>query len=122
MLELPGGTFRMGSERFYPEEAPVREVSVDGFWIDRHPVTVAEFRRFVKDTGHVTGAEQAPDAAAYPDADPELLVPGSLVFRRSTGPVDLRGLPQLVVVAYRAPTGGIPRGPAATSAGASATR
>ncbi len=38
----------MGDERFYPEERPVREVSVDGFWIDERPVTVAEFRRFVK--------------------------------------------------------------------------
>ncbi len=90
MVELPGGTFRMGSDRFYPEEAPAREVSVDGFWIDRHPVTVAEFRRFVKATGYVTWAEQAPQAADYPDADPELLVPGSLVFRKTPGPVDLR--------------------------------
>jgi sulfatase modifying factor 1 len=89
MVEVPGGRFRMGSDRFYPEEAPVREVSVDGFWIDRHPVTVAEFRRFVKTTGHVTSAEYAPDPADYPDADPELLVPGSLVFRKSPGPVDL---------------------------------
>jgi len=90
MVEVPGGTFRMGSDRFYPEEAPVREVSVDGFWIDRHPVTVAEFRRFVKATGHVTWAEQAPRADDYPDADPDLLVPGSLVFQKSAGPVDLR--------------------------------
>ena len=67
----------------------MREVSVDGFWIDRHPVTVAEFRRFVKATGHVTWAEQAPKADDYPDADPELLVPGSLVFRKTAGPVDL---------------------------------
>jgi sulfatase modifying factor 1 len=89
MVELPGGTFRMGSDRFYPEERPVREVSVDGFWIDRHPVTVAEFRRFVKDTGYVTAAEQAPAAEDYPDADPELLVPGSLVFRKTDGPVPL---------------------------------
>ena len=96
MVELPGGTFRMGSDRFYPEERPVREVSVDGFWIDRHPVTVAEFRRFVKATGHVTWAEQTPNAADYPDADPELLVPGSLVFRRTAGPVDLRDYAQLV--------------------------
>jgi formylglycine-generating enzyme len=90
MVELSAGTFRMGSERFYPEEAPVREVSVDGFWIDRHAVTVAEFRRFAKATGHVTWAEQAPEAADYLDADPELLVPGSLVFRKTQGPVDLR--------------------------------
>jgi len=90
MVELPGGTFRMGSDRFYPEERPVREMSVDGFWIDRHPVTVAEFRRFVKATGHVTWAEQPPVAEEYPDADPDLLVPGSLVFRKTDGPVDLR--------------------------------
>jgi formylglycine-generating enzyme len=89
MVAIPGGAFRMGSDRFYPEEAPVREVSVGGFWIDRHPVTVAEFRRFVKDTGYVTAAEQAPAAEDYPDADPELLVPGSLVFRKTDGPVPL---------------------------------
>ena len=89
MVELPGGTFRMGSKDFYPEERPVREVSVDGFWIDRQPVTVAKFRRFVKDTGYVTWAERAPNPADYPDADPELLVPGSLLFRKSAGPVNL---------------------------------
>src|SRR5438034_10900841 len=89
MVEVPSGTFWMGSDRFYPEERPVREVSVDGFSIDRHPVTVAEFRRFVKATGHVTWAEHAPKAADYPDADLELLVPGSLVFGKPYGPVDL---------------------------------
>jgi formylglycine-generating enzyme len=80
----------MGSADFYPEEAPVHRVAVDGFWIDEHPVTVAEFRRFVKATAHLTLAERAPDPADYPDADPALLVPGSLVFRPSRGPVDLR--------------------------------
>jgi formylglycine-generating enzyme required for sulfatase activity len=90
MIELPGGTFRMGSDRFYPEERPVREVSVAPFAIDRHPVTVAEFRRFVKATGHVTWAERAPASDDYPDADLELLVPGSLVFKKTAGPVDLR--------------------------------
>ena len=90
MIELPGGAFRMGSDRFYPEEQPVREVSVAPFAIDRHPVTFAEFRRFVKATGHVTWAERAPAADDYPDADPELLVPGSLVFKKTQGPVDLR--------------------------------
>src|SRR5215468_7121465 len=89
MVEVPGGTFRMGSESFYPEERPVREVSVDRFWIDRHQVTVAEFRRFVSATGHVTAAEQAPAAEDYPDADPEQLVPGSLVFQKTEGPVSL---------------------------------
>ncbi len=90
MVWVPGGRFLMGSERFYPEERPVRAVSVDGFWIDEHPVTVAEFRRFVKATGHVTMAERAPDPDEYPDADRDLLHPGSLVFRQTGGPVDLR--------------------------------
>ena len=90
MVWIPAGEFLMGSEQFYPEERPVRPASVDGFWMDEHPVTVAEFRRFVKATDYVTWAEKAPDAADYPDADPELLVPGSLVFEPTPGPVDLR--------------------------------
>jgi sulfatase modifying factor 1 len=89
MVRIPGGEFLMGSDAFYPEEAPVRRVALDGFWIDEHPVTVAEFRRFVKATGHVTVAEQPPDPADYPDADQALLVPGSLVFSPADGPVDL---------------------------------
>ena len=79
----------MGSGEFYPEERPVREVTVGSFAIDLHPVTVAEFRRFVTDTGYVTLAERAPNPALYPDADPDLLVPGSLVFQRTRGPVRL---------------------------------
>ena len=89
MVWVPGGRFLMGSEDFYPEERPVHRVTVDGFWMDAHPVTNAEFRRFVKATGHVTVAERPPDPADYPDADPDLLVPGSLVFRPTSGPVDL---------------------------------
>jgi len=89
MVWVPGGTFLMGSDQFYPEERPVHRVAVDGFWMDAHPVTVAEFRRFVKATGHRTLAERAPDPADYPDADPALLVPGSLVFRQTDGPVPL---------------------------------
>ena len=89
MAWIPGGTFRMGSVDFYPEEAPVHQVAVDGFWMDDHPVTVAEFRRFVNATGHVTLAEQPPNPADDPDADPALLVPGSLVFQRTRGSVDL---------------------------------
>ena len=89
MSLIPGGTYWMGSEDFYPEERPVHQVTVDGFWMDTTAVTVAEFRRFVKATGHVTTAEIAPDAADYPDADPALLVPGSLVFNSPPGPVSL---------------------------------
>ena len=54
MAWVPGGRFLMGSEDFYPEERPVRRVEVDGFWMDIHPVTVADFRRFVAATGYVT--------------------------------------------------------------------
>jgi sulfatase modifying factor 1 len=68
MVEVPAGMFRMGFDDFYLEERPVREVSVDGFRIDR-PVTVAEFRRFVSATGYVTWAK-APQALGYPHADP----------------------------------------------------
>jgi formylglycine-generating enzyme len=90
MRWMPPGGFAMGSEDFYLEEGPVHHVELDGFWMDEHPVTVAEFRRFVKATGQVTCAERSPDAKDYPDADPALLVPGSLVSRMTQGPVDLR--------------------------------
>lgn len=89
MVWIPGGTFRMGSDDFYPEERPVREVRVDGFWIDRHPVTNRQFARFVAAAEYVTGAQRAPDAALYPGAPPENLVPGSMVFFQTAGPVDL---------------------------------
>jgi formylglycine-generating enzyme len=89
MVSLPGGAFFMGSDEFYPEERPVRGAHVGPFAIDSHPVTVAEFRRFVSETGYVTLAERPPDPALYPDADPQLLVPGALVFRHTAGPVSL---------------------------------
>jgi len=90
MRYIPGGSFLMGCDLFYPEERPVRRVQVDGFWMDEHPVTVNEFRRFVAATGYVTLAERPLNPALYPDADPALLVPGALVFHRTAGPVDLR--------------------------------
>jgi formylglycine-generating enzyme required for sulfatase activity len=89
MVHVPAGTFRMGSEDFYPEERPVREVEVGAFWIDAAPVTVGEFRRFVRATGHVSVAERPLAPEDYPEADPELLVPGSLVFSPPPGPVAL---------------------------------
>lgn len=89
MVAIDGGTFRMGSEEFYPEERPVQEVAVGPFEIDARLVTVRDFRRFAEETGYVTLAEQPPDPALYPDADPELLVPGSLVFRKPRERVSL---------------------------------
>jgi formylglycine-generating enzyme len=90
MVWVPGGTYAMGSELTdYPEEGPVRTVSVDGFWMDAHPVTVDEFRTFVLETGYATVAARPLDAAAYPGIDAKQLVPGSLVFQKLPGPVDL---------------------------------
>ena len=66
MVFIPGGTFRMGSDKHYPEEAPVHRVTVDGFWIDRTPVTNRQFKEFVNATGHVTFAEIPPDPKDYP--------------------------------------------------------
>jgi formylglycine-generating enzyme len=88
MAWIPGGEFTMGSDDFYPEERPAHRVAVDGFWMDLGPVTVTEFGRFVASTGYQTVAEQPLCADDYPDADPALLVPGSLVFRGTAGPVD----------------------------------
>ena len=89
MVWVPGGTFLMGSDDFYPEEGPVHRVSVSGFWMDEHAVTVAEYRRFASATGYVTVAERAPHPDRYLGVAPELLVPGSLVFDQPDGPVDL---------------------------------
>jgi formylglycine-generating enzyme len=89
MVWIPGGTFLMGSDDHYPDEAPAHPVSVSGFWIDRTQVTNAAFRRFVKATGYVTVAERAPEAARYPGARPELLVAGSVVFRQPSGRVQM---------------------------------
>ena len=87
MAWIPGGSFLMGSDGHYPEEAPAHRVVVDGFWIDRTAVTNAQFLKFVKATDHVTLAEQAADPALYPDARPDLLQPASIVFVPPPGPV-----------------------------------
>jgi formylglycine-generating enzyme len=88
MVWVPGGSFAMGSERHYPEERPVHRVMVDGFWIDEHTVTNAEFAQFIAATDYVTVAEQPLDPAQYPGAKAGLLVPGALVFHMTDGPVD----------------------------------
>lgn len=90
MVWIEGATFRMGSAAYYPEEAPVHRVSVDGFWIDAHPVTNRQFKRFVRETDHVTFAEKKPKASDYPGAKPEMLYAGSLTFVPPDHPVDTR--------------------------------
>ena len=85
---IPGGSYRMGSDVHYPEEAPARQVKVDGFWIDRLPVTNLAFAAFVEATGWVTVAERPPDPSFYPDLPDDLRCPASLVFQAPPEPVD----------------------------------
>jgi formylglycine-generating enzyme required for sulfatase activity len=94
VVELAGGEFAMGSDEHYPEEAPVHRVEVGGFAIDRYEVSNQQFAAFVEATGYVTIAERALDPADFPGAPTENLVPGSLVFTPTPGPVDLRHLSQ----------------------------
>ena len=89
MKWIPGGTFHMGSEEGQPDEKPVHEVTVDGFWMDTYEVTNEEFEKFVKATGYVTIAERKPRQEDFPDAPPEALVPGSIVFTPPPGEVPL---------------------------------
>jgi len=90
MVWIPGGTFRMGSDKHYPEEAPAHRVTVSGFWMDQTPVTNRDFRKFVNATGYVTFAEKRPDPKDYPGALPHMLKAGSLVFTPPKHRVDLR--------------------------------
>lgn len=90
MTWIPGGTFTMGSDLAgYPEEGPPHLVTVDGFWMDLSPVTVAEFAAFIAGTGYVTVAERPLDPQRYPALPRSVLVPGSMVFRPTAGPADL---------------------------------
>lgn len=94
LIWVPAQTTVLGSDEHYPEEAPAHRASVAGFWMQAHPVTNAQFAEFVSATGYVTIAEQAMNPADYPGAPQENLQPGSMVFRRTDGPVDLRHLSQ----------------------------
>jgi formylglycine-generating enzyme len=90
MIGIPGGSFHMGSDRHYAEEAPAHLASVDAFWMDVTPVTNAQFRVFVEATRYVTFAEIAPDPKDYPGALPHMLRAGSLAFSPPSRVVDLR--------------------------------
>jgi formylglycine-generating enzyme required for sulfatase activity len=94
MITVPAGTFRMGSDNHYPEEAPTHLVHVEAFSISATTVTNEQFAAFVDATGYLTVAERPLDPADYPGAPKENLVAGSLVFTMTPGPVDLRHLSQ----------------------------
>jgi len=104
MVKIAGGEFSMGSEapEAFPNEGPVHRVQVDSFFMDTHPVTNREFAEFVEATGYITVAEQELDweelrkqlPPGTPKPPPEVLVPGSLVFRQTDGPVNLRWMDQ----------------------------
>ncbi len=89
MVWIGGGSFLMGSEEGQPDEKPVHEVTVGGFWMDRYEVTNEQFEKFIKATGYVTIAERKPKQEDFPDAPPEALVPGAIVFTPPPGDVPL---------------------------------
>jgi formylglycine-generating enzyme len=91
---IPGGTYLLGSDEHYPEEGPAHRVAVHEFLLDPYAVTNRQFAAFVAATGYMTVAERPLDPVDFPGAPPENLVPGSLVFTGTRGPVDLRHLSQ----------------------------
>ena len=91
---IPEQTTVLGADNDYPEEGPARTVTVAGFWIQTHQVTNTEFAEFVSATNYLTVAERPLNPADYPGAPPQNLQPGSMVFHRTPGPVDLRHISQ----------------------------
>jgi sulfatase modifying factor 1 len=92
MVKIAGGSFTMGDDDQRPEERRAHPVTVSHFWIDRHEVTNAQFRRFVEATGYQTVAERGLDPKHHPGVPPELLAPGSTVFAMPTGLLNLVGV------------------------------
>ena len=84
MVWIPPGKFWMGSEDGQPDEKPVHQVTVHGFWMDKTEVSNEQFEKFVRATHFVTIAERKPDPKDFPDASPDMLVPGSIVFTPPT--------------------------------------
>ena len=101
-----------------PRSGRSHRVTVDGFWMDRYPVTNARFARFVEATGHVTFAEMPPDPGGLSGrAAATCCMPGRSCSCKPAGPVDLARLHELVAVRCAAPTGGTRTAPAARSTG-----
>ncbi|MCX2720978.1 formylglycine-generating enzyme family protein [Roseibium salinum] len=108
LIEIPGGTFAMGSEQHHVEEGPVREVTVASFRLSATEVTNAQFRAFVEATGYITTAERTLDPAEHPTWPPELLKPGSMVFRmpdQVAGTADIGRWSYVAGANWRSPEG-----------------
>ncbi|QOV88777.1 formylglycine-generating enzyme family protein [Humisphaera borealis] len=101
MVWIPGGTFAMGDSRGdgFEWERPVHPVTIDGFYMDIYEVTNAQWQAFVDATGFVTTAEKVPDLREImkqlppgtPPPPKDSLKAGSLVFRKTRGPVPTDG-------------------------------
>lgn len=95
MVWIAPGRFSMGSDyEAFKDSRPIHPVELDGFWMDRTPVTNAQYARFVKATGYVTVAEKKPDPKEFPNVPPDKLVPGSVVFMPPDHPVALNDFTQ----------------------------
>jgi formylglycine-generating enzyme required for sulfatase activity len=57
-VEIPEGTFPMGSDHGEYKELPIHDVYLDRYWIAKYPITVAQFGSFVESTGYVTDNER----------------------------------------------------------------
>ena len=121
MVWIPGGTFLMGSDKHYPEERPAHRVTVDGFWIDRVPVTNERFGAFVEHTGHVTFAEIPPKAEDYPARCRTNCLPGHWCSS-SLSDASIRGTSRTGGTGCRVLIGDTPTGRPADSTGSSTIR
>ncbi|HEX5010111.1 MAG TPA: formylglycine-generating enzyme family protein [Planctomycetota bacterium] len=102
MVWVPAGEFTMGTDdpNSLPNERPAHRVKLDGFWMDEHDVTNAEFARFVEATHYVTIAERPVDweelkkqvPPGTPKPPDEMLQPGSLAYTPPDKPVDVRDM------------------------------
>jgi len=104
MVVIPGGTFTMGgrSAESSQDEFPRHQVTVNSFLMDATEVTNAQFKKFVEETGYVTTAERPVDweelkkqvPPGTPKPPDSLLLPGSLLFRKTTTAVNLNDYSQ----------------------------
>lgn len=86
MVWVDGGSFTMGANSTFPEEAPEVAASVSGFWMDQTEVTNAQFAEFVAATGYRTLAERGDSGEKAGTTS----MRGSSVFRPQGGPEEMR--------------------------------